>query len=183
MEAEKTIFLKNDLVALRTLLPTDLTTDYLQWLNDQEASAQNSHAYFPYTPQQLESYYTAVQQSKNVLVLAIIVLETGKHIGNLSLQSINWINRSAEYAILIGDKNSWGKGYAYEASTLLIEHGFKNLNLHRIYCGTTAENFGMQKLASKLNMKEEGRRREAFFKDGKFQDILEYGVLRSEYYG
>jgi RimJ/RimL family protein N-acetyltransferase len=39
----------------------------------------------------------------------------------------------------------------------------------------------MQKLALKLGMKPEGRRRQAMYKNGKYSDILEYGILKTEY--
>ena len=97
------------------------------------------------------------------------------------MQAINWVSGSAEFAILLGDKSYWKKNVGFEAAKLIVEYGFKRLNLHRIYCGTSAENIGMQKLAAKLNMTEEGRRRGAMFKDGKYIDMLEYGVLKHEY--
>jgi RimJ/RimL family protein N-acetyltransferase len=115
------------------------------------------------------------------LVLAIVAKDTDAHVGNISLQNIDLVSRNAEYAIVIGDKNYWGKGVAGEASRLLIAHGFNALNLHRIYCGTSSTNTAMQKLAAKLGMKEEGRRREALYKNGAYADVIEYGLLREDY--
>ena len=68
-----------------------------------------------------------------------------------------------------------------EAGELIVEHGFKSLNLHRIYCGTARENMGMRKLAEKLGFKEEGVNRESSYKNGKFCDSINYGLLRYEY--
>src|SRR5690606_33880262 len=119
---------------------------------------------------------------QNHVVLAIIETESGIHIGNVALQSINWVSRNAEFAILLGNKKYWGGGYGEEAAKLIVEYGFNRLNLHRIYCGTFHDNNGMIRLAGKLKMKEEGRRREGFFKDGRFVDVIEYGVLKSEYF-
>jgi RimJ/RimL family protein N-acetyltransferase len=82
---------------------------------------------------------------------------------------------------LLGNKKFWGGGYGEEAAKLIVEYGFQRLNLHRIYCGTLEENEGMKKLAKKLAMREEGLRREAIFKNGVYQSILEYGVLKDEY--
>ena len=65
----------------------------------------------------------------------------------------------------------------FEAGQLLISHAFKNLNLHRIYCGTSSQNIGMQKLALKLGMKKEGERKESIYNNGKFYSIFEYGIL------
>ena len=39
----------------------------------------------------------------------------------------------------------------------------------------------MKRLAISLGMEKEGVRREAVYKDGKYLDIIEYGVLRRDY--
>ena len=91
------------------------------------------------------------------------------------------MSRSADLAIIIGETDCWGKGYAAEACRLLLTHGFKTLNLHRISCGTSEQNAPMQRLATSLSMTLEGRRRQALFKDGQFVDMVEYGLLRSEF--
>jgi RimJ/RimL family protein N-acetyltransferase len=54
------------------------------------------------------------------------------------------------------------------------------MNLHRIYCATTADNVAMQNLAISVGMKKEGRRREAAFKDNRYIDVMEYGLLRNK---
>lgn len=177
---EKAIFLEADLIYLRILTETDLTDRYLQWLNDEEVSRFNSHAVFPNTAEKMRQFYDSINPQKQV-VLAIIEQDSDLHVGNVALQAINWINRNAEFAILLGDKNYWGKGIGTVAAQLIIRYGFERLNLHRIYCGTIAGNTGMEKMAKKLKMKEEGRRRDAVYKNGAYHDIIEYGVLRDEY--
>lgn len=175
------IFLKGERVHLRGLEEKDLTNDYLQWLNDEEVCRFNSHAVYPNTESRMKSYFTSLQDQDKNIVLAIIHTNSKKHIGNVSLQNINWIWRNAEFAILLGDKNFWGDGYGEEAAKLIVAYGFERLNLHRVYCGTLDGNKGMMKLAQKLKMVEEGIRREAIFKHGKYIDIIEYGVLHNEF--
>lgn len=174
-------FLEDEIIGLRALVADDINETYLSWLNSQHVSEQNSHAYFPYTMHQLNDFYKSIIANKQLLLLAIIYKQTNVHIGNISLQNIQWINRSAEFAIMMGDSGFWGKGLSYRAANLIVLHGFRHLNLHRIYCGTTSENIAMQKLALKLKMKQEGVRREAFFKHDTYQDIIEYGVLKNEF--
>ena len=176
------IFLQGQSIYLRPLEQGDLTMEYVAWLNDSEVCEFNSHAIFPYTKEKMEAYYLHLQQTSNTnIVLAIIDNSNNKHIGNISLQNINWINRNAEYAILLGNKSYWGKAVASEASKLICAYGFSRLNLHRIYCGTSSKNIGMQKLAAKINMKQEGVRKEAMYKNGEFVDIVEYGVLKNDF--
>ena len=63
--------------------------------------------------------------SRSALVLAMVLREDDRHIGNISLQAIDWIDRSAEFAILLGDRTAWGKGYSKEAAYLICLHGFR----------------------------------------------------------
>ncbi|AKQ44791.1 hypothetical protein TH63_02770 [Rufibacter radiotolerans] len=175
------VFLQGSRIHLRALMEKDLSPDYLQWLNDEEVCRFNSHATLPNTEYKMRTYFEALKNSQSNIVLAIIHSETNTHIGNVSLQGINWISRNAEFAILLGNKEFWKGGYGEEAARLIIAYGFERLNLHRIYCGTLEGNVGMKKLAAKLNMKEEGVRREAVYKNGSYYSILEYGVLKSEF--
>jgi RimJ/RimL family protein N-acetyltransferase len=120
------------------------------------------------------------KNSNNCVVLAIIHKKEEAHIGNISLQSINWVDRNAEISFVLGEKSFWAKGIMFEAGKLVINHAFNKLNLHRIYCGTSSQNIGMQKLALKLGMLKEGERKESIYKNGKFYSIFEYGILNKK---
>ena len=176
-------FIEGTLVNLRPLSLLDVDQNYVNWLNDPEVCEFNSHHVFPYTLALAKEYVEKVQTSRSDLVLAIVAIDSGKHIGNIALQNIHAVNRSAEYAIVLGDKAYWGKGVGKEASMLILKHGFETLNLHRIACGTSSANIPMQKLAAKLGFKEEGRRMQAMYKNGAFVDVIEYGLLREDYIG
>ncbi|HMY47942.1 MAG TPA: GNAT family N-acetyltransferase, partial [Leptospiraceae bacterium] len=126
-------FLKGERIYLRGLEDTDVDSNYFQWLNDQEVCRGNSHGLFPIRRSDLARYVSQAGEYRANLVLAIIVSASETHIGNIALQNIDWVSRSAEFAILVGEKEFWGKGYGLEAGRMIIEHGFKALNLHRIY--------------------------------------------------
>lgn len=177
----KNPFLIGEKIYLRTIDASDLTDAYRNWFNDADVCQYNSHHRFPRYQDEMEEYYRSVIQSKDNLVLAICDKKNDEHIGNISLQGIDLINRSAELAIIIGEKEYWHKGIGYEASRLLISHGFESLNLNRIFCGTTENNIGMQKLAESIGFKREGIARQSMFKDGKYLDGYYYGLVRSEY--
>jgi RimJ/RimL family protein N-acetyltransferase len=136
---------------------------------------------FPLTRAGARAFAERAASARDSLTLAIVIREDGRHIGNVALQQIHPVYRSAEFSIMLGDKSAWGHGYASEAGRLICGHGFSALNLSRIGCGTFANNTAMQKLAAHLGMKEEGRRRQAAFKNGQYVDVVEFGVLRDEY--
>jgi RimJ/RimL family protein N-acetyltransferase len=179
------------LVNLIDLFDADYPTNYRSWLTDPDVTRYNSHGLFPYTPEAMKRYVKSLKESRDIVVWAMLV-PTGKeekwhgeaygrHIGNVTLQKINWIYRSAEMAIVIGEKDCWGAGYATEALTALYDHGFNRMNLHRIFTGTASTNKGMQCVAQKLGMKQEGVFREAVFLSGTYVDVLEYGILSHEW--
>jgi len=164
---------------VRSLTEADLDGAYPGWFEDQEVCRYNSHGKFFKTRSYFKGYVDALNRDDRV-VWAICHVDDG-HIGNISLQDISTINRTAEFAILLGDKRHWGKGVGLLAGRRLLDHGFNKLNLERIYCGTAATNDGMKKLAKVMGMILEGTRRQHFFLEGCRVDMLEYGILRAEF--
>jgi len=174
-------FLGCDRLYLRALVEADADGPYPNWFNDEDVCRGNSHHMFPYTPEAARAYIRQAGQTRESLVLAIILRDGDRHIGNIALQHIHLVYRSAEFSIVIGDKAAWGNGYSKDAGRLICDHGFRALNLHRIECGTFEDNEAMKRLALHLGMKEEGRRRQAAYRGGCYVDVVEYGVLRREY--
>lgn len=178
----RNIFLEGKRIYLRPLEEKDLRGNYVSWLNNKQVNLYNSHQIFPYSFKEGLLYIQKSQRIKDALVLAIIVKKGEIHIGNLALQKIDYVSRNAEFAILIGEKSYWNKGYSKEAAFLILDHGFKALNLHRIYCASFRKNIAMKKLAEFLGMKREGLKRQAIYKNGKFHDVVDYGLIRSGFY-
>ena len=172
-----------DLIPFVDILDSDFKTNYMKWMHDQEVTKHNSHGLFPYAQKDREAFYESLRNNK-IICWAVMAIgpEVGayKHIGNISLQSINWINRSAEFAIVIGEKDYWGKGYATEALQILITHGFEKLNLHRIWSGTAATNKGMQKVFNKLGMKNEAKFKDGMFLNGEYVDVVAYAIVKGK---
>ncbi len=103
-----------------------------------------------------------------------------KLIGEVRLQSIRWFNRKAEISIFIV-REFQGKGFGKKALLALMRYGFRTMNFYRLEAEVAAFNKDGQKLFEKLGFIEEGRLREAKFLDGKYYDIIRYGMLRGEY--
>lgn len=174
-------FLKGKNIYLRALVEDDSKGSYAQWFNDDEVCKGNSHHLFPYTVDAARLYIGGANKQKTMIFLGIIRRKGNLHIGNITLDRINNINRTANLAIVIGNKSCWRKGFSKEAARLICNHGFLALNLNRISCGTLENNIAMCKLAEYLGMVQEGRRRQAVYKEGRYLDVIEYGVLRAEY--
>lgn len=164
---------------VRPLTMEDLGGPYPSWFEDQVVCRYNSHGKFFKTRAYFERFIQSLDREDHI-VWAVCHVAEG-HIGNISLQQIALINRTAEFAIILGDKRHRGRGVGLLAGRALLRHGFDKLNLERVYCGTAATNLGMQKLAVQMGMTLEGTRRKDLFLDGERVDVLEYGILRAEF--
>ena len=173
------IYQLNDEYFVRSLQETDIDGGYPSWFEDQDVCKYNSHGKFFKTRSHFQAYLNGLN-SESQVVWAICHREDG-HVGNIALQIISFINRNADFGIVMGDSEHWGKGVAYEAAKKVIYHGFCKLNLERIYCATAATNVPMRNLAKKLGMVEEGCRRAHLYLDGEWVDMVDYGILRREY--
>jgi len=111
-----------------------------------------------------------------------IVLQDGDElIGHISLHNIDHHHRNAFFGIMIGSAKHRNKGYGTEALRLLLEYGFKSLNLHNIMLSVVSDDHGAIACYKKLGFKDAGTRREWQFKNGKYVDVLYMDMLEHEF--
>ena len=113
----------------------------------------------------------------------IIELKDGRPVGMVSLTGIDTTHRHAEPGrFLIGDEEAVrGVPAAVEAMKLICELAFGKLGLQRVHGATASDNTLMIKWQKFMGMTEEGRQRNHFFINGKFQDAVLVGMLAEEY--
>lgn len=75
----------------------------------------------------------------------------------------------------------WGQGIATEAVAALIAQGFDTLDLNRIYATHFARNPASGRVMQKAGMVFEGILRQHLRKADRFEDLVRYGILRSDY--
>ena len=165
---------EDDKIYLRPIARTDVSDNYISWFHNQEITRYNSHGKFSMSAFDFMEYLFNGKNDK--IVFAIIEKESEKHVGNVALQEIDFINRKAEISFLI-DKDFSNKGYAIRAGGMALIHAFEKLNLHRVYMGFAEFNVRMKSVAEKLGFSREGRFAESFLIDGQFMDIELYSLL------
>jgi RimJ/RimL family protein N-acetyltransferase len=102
-------------------------------------------------------------------------------IGITFLKDINLINRTAEFAIFIGDDNARGKGYGREATINTIDFAFNQLNLNRVFLKVQENNQKALHLFENCGFIKEGLLRECTYKNGQYQNEVVMSVLKPEY--
>ena len=101
----------------------------------------------------------------------------GSVIGNAYLTDINYIHRTANSHVLIGEKDFWGKGYAKEALLMLVNFAFKERGINRISALVLEDNRASIRMLEKCGYIQEGILRQSVFKNGKFKNQIIMSIL------
>ena len=126
-------------------------------------------------------FYDKLMKERGMVVFAIYELEKLEFIGTAHLRDINHRNGLATFGISIGRKDLWGRGYGTEAAALVLDYGFRYLNLYNIYLDTASFNERAIKSYKKVGFKETGRRRGVILVNGQRFDEIGMDCLASEF--
>jgi len=126
----------------------------------------------------IASHLPQYMDKKNA-VFAIRSSTTGELYGAINL-GLNMPHQNGELGYWIGVP-FWNKGFCTDAARRLIEFGFDDIGLNKIYARHLGGNAGSGRVMEKIGMKKEGIQRQHTIKNGELRDIVEYGILKSEY--
>jgi RimJ/RimL family protein N-acetyltransferase len=167
-------------IVLRPLREDDLYRTY-QWHGDPR-NFDTLGGSFRYRPEDEALAYmrTWLKSDTSHVRLAIETEMMGEHVGNVSLVNIDPIVRDAHFHIFL-DKSVRGKGLGFEATWCMLRHGFDDLNLNRVSLEVLEVNIPARRIYERCGFKEEGLRRDAAFKNGRFQNVIVMGCLSAEF--
>ncbi len=114
--------------------------------------------------------------------LAMTLKSTGQLIGDVGIRRESAEAREADIGYELAP-DYWGHGYATEAASAIVQFGFANLGVHRVWAWCIAENAASARVLEKLGMRQEGRLREKEYFKGRWWDTLVYAILKEEWYG
>ena len=109
---------------------------------------------------------------------AVALSPDGPAIGECDLSEIDTHHGRAEVGFLFARRH-WGQGYAREAMERVIEYGFNELGLERLWARFHDGNAASKRLLEKLGFTYEGRLKSHIVRDGERRDCLIYGRLRA----
>jgi len=152
---------------------------YTKWMNDAEVSVNlGEYTKMVTLNSEQKNLESMTSDGKNFA----IILNDDTLIGNISLFEIDNISRKATVGLFIGEKENRGKGYGTEALRLILNYGFKMLNLHNIMLLVHSDNEQGIACYKKAGFREFGRQREAKFKNGHYFDVVYMDILHTEFY-
>ena len=173
------IILEGNIVYLRYIKLSDVNDNYLSWLNDDQVMKGIVSSGF--NLKKLQSYVIEKINSRNTHFFAIISKSNNLHIGNIKLDFHDSKSNISEMGILIGDKYYWGKGIAKDACSLVLDYGFKKLNLRKIFLAVFENNIHAIKLYKSLGFKTEGKLIKQVCIQGVLYDKYFMGIFSKDY--
>ena len=178
---EEKYFIEGKYVGLRAPKEKDLE-EWYQWFNDPEITIYTQHGIFPNTQDKERDFWVSKRNDPNTLLLLSFRKKDNKLLGVVSLQNIDWIYRKAEFALIMGAKESRDLNTTLETTYLIIKHGFESLNLNRIYAGSHEKLASFVELEKRIGFKEEGRLRQEMFTNGRYYDVIRIGILAEDFF-
>ena len=168
-------------IRLRSAEKEDLKT-FVRWFNDPHVR-QHLTMFRPLSMAQEERWFENLLQQENE-VFFVIDIETENHwtpLGTVGLHPIDWKNRSAVFGICLGTPDDWGKGYGTDAVRTMLKYCLEELNLNRVELNVFKDNERAIRCYEKSGFRQEGLKRQAMYRHGKYVDVIIMSVLKGEF--
>jgi len=173
---------QGQLVRLRRVDPANDVEDRYRWMNDPAVVDTLGMRPGRLSRDQVRQYLDAsAKSSEGFVEWAIEALDTGRHIGGCAIRDFDHVSHSAELGIAIGEAEYRGRGYGTDTIRLLVQIGFEQFNLNRIWLKAHADNLRGIRCYMKAGFTQEGVLRQEGFINGRYFDTVVLAILRSEY--
>lgn len=151
-------------------------TEYLQ---DKIFSDVTSNIPYPYTGEHAKSWMKMSRESfeNNTGYTFAVRNKEGQILGAIGLHDRD--DDKAELGYWMG-KPFWNKGYITEAATALIDFGFNELQINKIYATYFLDNPASGRIMEKTGMEKEALLKQHLKKDGKYIDVMMYSILKNK---
>lgn len=146
------------------------------WYGDEEKKERTKEKFF----QDWHEGYFDVNSIEKEQCFWIVI--KGERIGQVNYNEIDFKNKNVELDIIIGERENMGKGYGPDALRTLMKYLFENFDINKIWIGARANNPRAIKAYEKAAFKREGSLREQDYFEGKFVDVVRFGILKREFF-
>ncbi|UYZ64985.1 GNAT family N-acetyltransferase [Hymenobacter weizhouensis] len=163
-------------IALRPWTAADLPGLVRFANNPRIARFMNDLFPHPYTEENGQAFLAMAAQENPPHILAIAA--DGQAVGGIGLHPRGNIERkNAELGYWLAEP-FWGRGIVTEAVRQMVDYGFRNFDITRIFARPFGSNRASQKVLEKADFTLEARFEKTLFKNGEYEDELVYAVRR-----
>lgn len=120
------------------------------------------------------------QQQENESIRQFMLYHGQEKIGYLGLYGIIQRHRIAQFAIMIHPDHQ-GKGYAADATKLVVDYCFNQLNIHKLSLNVIKVNEKAIHIYRKVGFEVEGELKKQYFVNGSYHDAYVMSLFREDY--
>lgn len=173
--------LKGKFTGLRSLEKEDLV--FLRDWRNKPDFRKNFREHKELNLSNQETWYTRTVTNPNDFMFVIVDLENNEPIGACGLLYTNWIIRSTDFSFYIGKDDLYiDEKYAKDAAELLINYGFRDLNLNKIWMELYEyDHLKLDLFQNSFNFKVDGKLRQNAFSNGKYWDAYIISLLAEDF--
>ena len=157
INSSENVLITGDLVYLRPFQISDISDIYISWLNDKEVVRYSNQRFVSHTIESSLDYLNSFENTDNIY-MAIIDKKNNDLVGSITIYMDN-NHKVADIGLLIGNKKKWGKGFGFEAWTLMMDFLFNKCGIRKVTGGTLNVNYGMINIMKKSMMTHEATRK------------------------
>lgn len=168
-------FTMDDVNAMHAYLSDDEVFRYVSWEQ-------------PTLDETIQSVREAMEAARTAprhdYELAVTLTDTGEVIGQVTLRTDRYIPRIRQRTSELGymlRRDCWGRGLATEAARLLLDFGFRELGLHRVFAVVGEDHPASIRVLEKLGFRLEARHVKDAYELGAWLTTLIYAVLEEEW--
>ena len=149
----------------------------MEYANNPKIAANLSNQFpHPYTHESGENFIKFAMQQSPPTIFAIDI--NGKASGGIGLHIQPDTNiKNAELGYWLAEP-FWGKGIMTKAVIHMVDYGFKNLDINRIFARPFGTNIASQKVLKNAGFVLEGKFKGTIYKNGEYLDELIYAVRK-----
>ena len=177
-DMKRKVLIESGRIFLREVVLSDATQMYCRWMNDTKVNQYLESRFEKWTIKKLQDNIRQTRNNPDNSLLAIVLKDKNRHIGNIKIGPINRVHKFAKVGIIIGEKSFWGEGFATEAVKLAVDYAFDTLGLHKLNAGVYANNSASVKLFEKCGFIKEGIEKKQYDCNGEYVDGIMFGRLR-----
>ncbi|MCO5177481.1 MAG: GNAT family N-acetyltransferase [Thermomicrobiales bacterium] len=177
-DANTVLMIRGTLVGLGPLRQ-DLAETYQRWINDLRVTRTLALPPMPMTLAAESAWLESASIGREPH-FTIYDLAAMRPIGTTGLHAVNHSDGTAEFGIMIGEPDAWGRGFGTEATVLMRSYAFDVLGLHHLRLEVYAHNIGAIRAYERAGFQLVGTLREAKRIGRERVDVLVMDVLAND---
>jgi RimJ/RimL family protein N-acetyltransferase len=152
----------------------------VKWINDPAIQHTLNYDY-PTSLARTQKWFDTVLMDSSRRDFSVLTLADDTYIGFCGLINIEELVKKAEMYAVIGDREYWGAGYGTEIYRVLMNYGFNEIGLNKIYGYQLVHNEAAHRVVEKLGWKRDGLLRQDIYSHGRIRDRYIVSILRRDW--